>query len=130
MHKLFTDGGSRGNPGKSAAAFYIFKDDEVLTSGGEYLKINTNNYAEYIGLILGLKEALKQNIAQLEVFMDSELIIKQINGQYKVSSIDLKPLHAEVKSLCGKFTKTTFKHIPRAENKLADKLVNLILDQH
>lgn len=130
MYTLFTDGGSRGNPGSAASAFFIFKDNSLISFNGEYLNTNTNNYAEYYGLILGLKEALKHNISEIEVRMDSELIVKQIKGEYKVSSVDLKPMFTKAKELCAMFSKVEFKHIPRAENKFADKLVNIILDQH
>lgn len=130
MYKLFTDGGSRGNPGSAACAYFLFKDENLVSFGGEYLNTNTNNHAEYKGLLLGLKEALKHNIQEVAVFMDSELIVKQIKGEYKISSEELKPLFIKVKELMAMFSLISFNHVPRAENKFADKLVNIILDEH
>ena len=130
MYKLFTDGGSRGNPGSAAAAFFLFNDEELVTFGGEYLNTNTNNHAEYKGLLIGLKEALKHDIQEISVFMDSELIVKQIKGEYKISSEELKPLFVKVKELMAMFTLISFNHVPRADNKFADRLVNIILDEH
>src|SRR6185369_15711486 len=128
MYTLFTDGGSRGNPGNSACAFFIFKDDKLEDFGGMSLGIGTNNNAEYLGLINGLKLAIKLKITTLEVKMDSELAIKQILGIYKVSTDSIKELHREVKALEKNFTSISFKHVPRAENKFADKLGNIIMD--
>lgn len=128
MHTIFTDGGSRGNPGNSACAYYIFDGDKLVDFGGNFLGIGTNNNAEYLGLINGLKLAVKNKIENLEVRMDSELAIKQIIGVYKVSTDSIKELHREVKALEKNFKTITFKHVPRAENKFADKLVNIILD--
>ncbi|MEO6728353.1 MAG: ribonuclease HI family protein [Candidatus Dojkabacteria bacterium] len=128
MYTLFTDGGSRGNPGNSACAYYIFKDDALEDFGGIFLGTGTNNNAEYLGLINGLKLAIKNNIKELEVRMDSELAIKQIIGVYKVSTDSIRELHHEVKMLEKNFKNVSFKHVPRAENKFADKLVNIILD--
>ncbi|MFS8131072.1 MAG: ribonuclease HI family protein [Candidatus Dojkabacteria bacterium] len=128
MYTLFTDGGSRGNPGKSACAYFIFKDNQLTDFGGDFLGTGTNNNAEYMALINGLKLAIKNGIKELEVRMDSELAIKQIIGVYKVSTDTIRELHHEVKNLEKNFSNVSFKHVPRAENKFADKLVNIILD--
>lgn len=127
--KLFTDGGSRGNPGAAACAYLVFDDSNTLIDfGGDYLNIATNNFAEYTGLINGLKACLKAKIADINCYLDSELVVKQVKGEYKVSHPDIKPLFTEVKELASMFEKITFTHIRRSENKHADKLVNLILD--
>lgn len=129
MFTLFTDGGSRGNPGNSACAYFLFNESGKLSDfGGDFLGIVTNNNAEYLGLINGLKLAVKNKIEELTVCMDSELAIKQIRGEYKVSNESIKLQHKEVKYLEKNFKKIEFKHVPRAENKFADKLVNTILD--
>ncbi|MEP7103099.1 MAG: ribonuclease HI family protein [Candidatus Dojkabacteria bacterium] len=129
MFTLFTDGGSRGNPGNSACAYFLLDSEGKLSDfGGEFLGTVTNNNAEYSGLINGLKLAVKNGIDDLLVCMDSELAIKQITGIYKVSSDSIKEQHKEVKYLEKNFKKIEFKHVPREQNKFADKLVNTILD--
>ncbi|MBE0573279.1 ribonuclease HI family protein [Candidatus Dojkabacteria bacterium] len=125
--KLFTDGGSRGNPGSSAAAFLLFNDNDLIDLGAKFLGSATNNFAEYNALIEGLKLA-KKHTDSVACFLDSELVVKQINGEYKVSSADIKPLVSKVKELAKDFSSISFTHVPRAENKHADKLVNIILD--
>lgn len=126
---LFTDGGSRGNPGNSAAGCFIFDSkNKLIDVHGEYLGKSTNNSAEYNALILGLKLAKKNKIDKLKCHLDSELIVKQINGQYKVNHEDMKKLYSEVQKLILNFDAIEFVHVPRKENKFADKMVNLILD--
>jgi ribonuclease HI len=128
--KLFTDGGARGNPGPSAIAFVICKVDEtVVKKDGEYIGSTTNNQAEYRALEAGLKEAGKMGVKELQVLMDSELVVKQINGQYKVKNAELMPIYKNVKALADEFQKITFNHVPRALNKIADAEVNRILDE-
>lgn len=128
MHILFTDGGSRGNPGNAACAYFLFEDDKLIDFGGKFLGQNTNNYAEYNGLILGLKAAHKLRIENLTCKLDSELVVKQINGEYKISTDSIKDLAIKVKSEIKNFEKVNVTHVLRADNKLADKLVNLIMD--
>ena len=131
MYKLYTDGGSRGNPGKAAAGFFIFDSNEKLIDfDGKYLFEMTNNQAEYEGLIEGLKLAKKNRIKELEVFMDSQLIVKQLNGEYKVKNEGMKKLFAEVISIRTYFDQVAFTHIPRENNSFADRMVNIILDEH
>ena len=128
--KLFTDGGSRGNPGPSAIAFAICEmDGSVVEKSGDYIGETTNNQAEYQALKMGLKRAAELEIKQLIVNMDSELVVKQINGLYKIKNAELLPHYQEVKQLAGKFEEITFQHVPRALNAIADKEVNRILDQ-
>jgi len=127
--KLYTDGGSRGNPGPSAAAFVICNlDDSVVEKSGIYLGTSTNNKAEYQALRIGLEKAKEIGIEDLSVFMDSQLVVNQVNGIYKVKNPDLAPVHQEVLALSKLFQKIKFTYVPREMNKLADKEVNRILD--
>jgi len=127
--KLFTDGGSRGNPGPSAIAYVICKmEDSVVEKSGEYIGDTTNNQAEYQALKMGLNRAHELGIKKLIVNMDSELVIKQLNGLYKMKNADLKPHYDHAKRLAEKFDEITFQHVPRALNSIADKEVNRILD--
>ena len=128
--KLYTDGGSRGNPGQSASAYVICNlDDSVVEKSGFYLGITTNNQAEYQALRLGLERAREADIQNLQVFMDSQLVVNQVNGTYKVKNPDLAPVYQEVLALAKMFTKINFTYVPRELNKLADKEVNRILDE-
>ena len=127
--KLFTDGGSRGNPGKAAAGIVLYDDNgKVIDTKGMYLGVTTNNIAEYKGIILGLETAIKNNIKKIDCFMDSELIIKQLNGQYKVKNQGLRELYNQVNKLKDNFEEITFTHVLRSKNKNADLLVNKVLD--
>ena len=129
MFKLYTDGGSRGNPGNSAVAFLLFEESGKLVDfGAKFLGTATNNYAEYTALIQGLTLARKNSIKNLSCFLDSELVVKQLKGEYKISSSEIKSLSSKVIELKKDFTNIDFTHVPREENKFADKLVNLILD--
>lgn len=128
--KLYSDGGARGNPGPAAGAFVICNmADNVVKKEAFYVGNTTNNQAEYQALIVGLEEAGKLGVRKLNVFMDSELIVKQINGQYKVKHPDLLPHYQKVKILTDGFESVSFTHVPRALNKEADKEVNRILDE-
>lgn len=127
--KIHSDGGSRGNPGPSASGYVIStEDDNVLEAGGEYLGITTNNQAEYQAVELGLQRAAKYRPKTIEFFIDSELVVKQMNGEYKIKNRDLWPIHARIKELASGYDKVTFIHVKREYNKLADDEVNKILD--
>ena len=127
--KLFTDGGSRGNPGPSALGYVILDmNDSEIKKESEYLGVTTNNQAEYQALVAGIKDAHSHGVKELEVYMDSELIVNQIKGIYKIKNQDLLPHYTKVKELSNKFEKITFSHVPRALNKIADSLVNECLD--
>lgn len=126
--KLYTDGGSRGNPGNAACAYFLFNEDDLMDFGGKYLGVVSNNVAEYRGLILGLKAAEKLRVESLEVFMDSELIVKQVNGIYQVKNDDMKQEISKVMAVIKSFKLISFNHVLREKNKYADKLVNTILD--
>lgn len=133
---LNTDGGSRGNPGPAAGGAVIKSaDGEVLKTASLYFGETTNNQAEYRALILGLEAATKLNPqaslldTDLTIKMDSELIVRQMMGQYKVKSPDLIDLHLEARQLTGRFGKSSFVHVPRSQNAEADALVNQVLDK-
>jgi len=127
--KLYTDGGSRGNPGPSASGYVMMTmEDIVVFQGGQYLGITTNNQAEYNALKLGLEQAVSRGSRFVHVYMDSLLVINQMNGIYKVKNPDLAPVHHAIKALLHHFEKVSFTHIPRELNKLADGMVNEILD--
>jgi len=126
---LYTDGGARGNPGPAAAGYVLKTAEGETFEAGEYLGTATNNQAEYEALQRGLARARVAGVDQLDVYMDSELIVKQIGGEYRVKNADLKPLYEAVCALIAAFDRVTFQHVPRAKNKRADQLVNEALDK-
>ncbi len=126
---LFTDGGSRGNPGPAGAGYVLYQDKDIKHKGSKYLGKKTNNEAEYSALVLGLEKAIELGFKDLEVNMDSELIVKQMRGEYKVKNKNLIALFANVIALTNKFDNISFKHIRREKNELADELVNEVLDK-
>ena len=128
-YSLYTDGGSRGNPGIAACGFLLTDENgnEVL-SGGWYLGTNTNNHAEYCGLIWGLQNAINAGVRNLKIYADSELMVKQINGEYKVKNAHLKELHTQAKELFQSFESIKILHIYREANKVADLRVNESMD--
>lgn len=127
MHKLYADGGSRGNPGPAAGAFYL--ESTPAHGGSIFLGTQTNNVAEYQGLILGLKTAIEKNMLELDICLDSLLIVNQIKGLYKVKHPNMIPLFLEVKNLLAQLKSWKIQHIPRAANAKADALVNACLDE-
>lgn len=128
--KIFSDGGSRGNPGPSASGFVILDmEDNVLVDKGVYLGITTNNQAEYMALKLALEECLSMGVIEAQVYLDSLLVVNQIKGIFKVKNRDLWPIHDAIKQLSKKFKKISFSHVPREFNKLADAAVNRALDE-
>jgi len=127
--KVFTDGGSRGNPGPSAGAFVIMDmADNVVKKNGKYLGITTNNLAEYHSLKGGLEAAVAMGARYIHVYMDSLMVINQMKGIYKIKNQELIPVHQAVRALLPSFEQVQFTHIPREYNRLADKEVNIILD--
>ncbi len=127
--KIYTDGGSRGNPGSSACAFVICKmDDTVVEKSGEYLGMATNNQAEYFGFLKGLERARELGINKITLFSDSQLVVSQLNGAYKVKNQELLPIYQDTKLVADSFEKISFVHVPRELNKTADAEVNRILD--
>ena len=127
--RLFTDGGARGNPGPAAYGFVLESEDgDVLAAEGGALGITTNNVAEYSGLLAGLRKAIEAGIHELEVISDSELMVKQMRGEYRVRNAALVELNEEAESLARKLGSVEYRHVKRAHNELADKLVNEVLD--
>lgn len=128
---IYSDGGSRGNPGPSASGFVIMNSQEdVLHEGGMYLGITTNNIAEYHGVRLGLEKALEMGAKTIDFRMDSLLVVNQMNGTYKIKNRELWPIHERIRELTEKFDKVTFTHVRREFNQLADGMVNKILNAH
>jgi ribonuclease HI len=125
---LFTDGASRVNPGLAAAGIVVYSAAGELHREGQALGVLTNNQAEYRALLLGLAAARRLGGERLEVAMDSELIVRQLEGRYKVKHAQLKPLYEEARLALAGFASWRVRHVPRAENALADALANEALD--
>lgn len=127
---VYTDGGSRGNPGPSASGFVIkTTDDKLLFEGGKYLGITTNNQAEYQAVKLALEKALELGAKEVQLRLDSQLVANQLTGLYQIRNRDLWPIHSAIKGLIEHFKEVTFTHVRREFNKEADAMVNKILDQ-
>ena len=127
--KLFADGGSRGNPGHSASGYVIMDmDDKPLVWRGIYLGITTNNQAEYQAVKFGLEDALKRGARVVDVYLDSLLVVNQMNGVFKIRNRDLWPINVAIHELIQQLKKVRFTHVPRELNKLADAEVNKCLD--
>ncbi|MGA8534529.1 MAG: ribonuclease HI family protein [Candidatus Tumulicola sp.] len=127
---LFADGGSRGNPGPAASgAVLLDGSGELLEEACAYLGVATNNVAEWTALLLGLEAAVNRGIRRLAVRLDSELVVKQLLGEYRVKHPDLQPLHRRARTLLRRFEHVDVRHVPRKQNVLADSLVNRVLDQ-
>ena len=127
--RLFTDGGARGNPGPAAYGFVLEAEDgTVLAAEGEAIGEATNNVAEYSGLIAGLRKAVELHVPELEVVSDSELMVKQMRGEYKVKNEALRGLSLEAARIARQLQSVEYRHVKRAHNELADKLVNEALD--
>jgi ribonuclease HI len=126
---VHVDGGSRGNPGPAAAGAVITTPDgEVVDEAMEVIGHATNNVAEYRGLLLGLRRARERGATEVDVYNDSELVAKQINGQYKVKHPDMRPLFVEAQEELRQFDAWQITSVPREENADADALVNRALD--
>ncbi len=127
---LYTDGGSRGNPGPAAYGFVLEAEDgTVLDAVGETIGIATNNVAEYSALVAGLARAAEVGVDELEVVSDSELLVKQMRGEYKVKNAALRELWLEAANLASEVGRVTYRAVRREHNELADRLVNEALDE-
>jgi ribonuclease HI len=128
--RLFTDGAARGNPGPAGAGAVILSPEgHIVAKIGKFLGDSTNNVAEYMGLILGLKRAKAMGIKELDVFSDSELMVKQLSGDYAVKAEHLRPLHDEARALLRGFAEVEVRHVPREENAQADLMSNRAIDE-
>lgn len=126
--QLYCDGASRGNPGPSAYGYAIIKDGEIIAQQSGCLGATTNNVAEYEGLVRGLSHCLKLGVKNLIVKSDSELLVRQLNGLYRVKSPKLILLYQTAQDLLKQLVTVNLIHIPRNENKLSDSLANQALD--
>lgn len=134
---VYTDGGARDNPGPAAIGVIIENPSTLLRAReyGEYIGEKTNNQAEYEAVIFALKKVkqligkAKAKKAEIEARMDSELVVKQLNGEYKIKETDLQPLFVKIWNLRMDFGKVSFIHIPREQNRRADRIVNEVLDK-
>ncbi len=129
-YSLYTDGGARGNPGLAAVGAVLRdENDNLIDTYSAFIGISTNNIAEYTALIQGLRLARLNNVDNLTCYLDSELVVKQINGIYKVRDDNLKILKQKVDDWSTHFNTIEFVHVPRIKNKNADTLVNEALDE-
>jgi ribonuclease HI len=127
--RLYTDGGARGNPGPAAAAYVLEAEDgTVLDARGETIGVATNNVAEYRALVAGLRKARDLGLDDVEVVSDSELLVKQMNGEYRVKNPALIELSLDAAHLAGEIGRVRYRAVRRTENELADRLVNEALD--
>jgi probable phosphoglycerate mutase len=127
--KLSTDGGARGNPGPAAYGFVLEADDgTVLAAEGAAIGTATNNVAEYSGLVAGLRKAIELHVPEVEVVSDSELMVKQMRGEYRVKNEALRDLYEVAVRLADRLGDVEYRHVKRAHNELADRLVNEALD--
>jgi ribonuclease HI len=128
--RLSTDGGARGNPGPAAFAYVIEAEDgSVLASHGETIGVATNNVAEYRALVAGLARAAKLGVDELEVTSDSELLVRQMRGDYRVKNAALRELSLEAAGLARQIGRVSYTAVRREQNELADRLVNEALDR-
>ena len=126
---LWTDGGARGNPGPAAFAYVVEAEDgAVLAAHGEAIGRATNNVAEYAALVAGLRHAVELGVTNLELRSDSELLVKQMRGEYRVKNADLKQLFLDASRAAREIGSVTYTHVRREHNELADRLVNEALD--
>ncbi|HSX48809.1 MAG TPA: ribonuclease HI family protein [Candidatus Saccharimonadales bacterium] len=133
MLTIFSDGGSRGNPGNASCAYVVYENDELILKDSKYLGITTNNVAEYNGVLFALMSVVDRfgKGVELKFNMDSELVVKQLNGLYKIKDKNLIELAMKVKKIINDSElRVHFVHILRAKNKMADALVNENLDEN
>ena len=128
-HLLYCDGASRGNPGKAAYGFALLDGGgRIVAQRGEAIGTTTNNVAEYRGLVAGLEAAVAAGVRDLEVRLDSLLLVRQVSGDFRVKAAGLKPLHRQAVKLLAKIGSARVVHIPREQNTIADALANAALD--
>lgn len=128
--RLYSDGQARGNPGPAGAgAVLVEPSGQVVDKLGKFLGHQTNNYAEYMGLLIGLKRARELNVREVEVFADSELMIRQLGGRYQVKSPSLRPLYEEALQVLNGFERVKLVHVPREMNRAADEMSNRAIEE-
>jgi ribonuclease HI len=128
--RVYSDGAARGNPGLAGAgAVLVEPSGQVVDRLGKFLGRQTNNYAEYMGLLMGLRRARELGVAEVELFADSELMLRQLGGRYQVKSPSLKPLYQEALRLLNDFERVKFVHVPREMNRAADEMSNRAIDE-
>jgi len=126
---IYSDGASRNNPGEAGAGVFIVENDKPRETISRYLGQTTNNIAEYSAAIIGMEYAVQAGASRVRLLADSELMVKQLNGQYKVKNEGLKPLYQKVKDLIAKIASVEVKYIPREMNREADALANRAIDE-
>jgi len=127
---IYTDGGARGNPGPAGLGAILYNENrETVAEISEYLGVATNNQAEYRAVIAALKKAQELGALELDFYLDSELVVKQLNREYKVKNKDLAPLFLQIYNLSLSFKKISYTHIPRERNHEADRLANEAMDR-
>jgi ribonuclease HI len=131
MLKIYSDGGARGNPGPSAFAVVVCKDEKIIHQHSEYIGINTNNVAEYRGLIYAVGYAMDSHEDDVEFIMDSKLVIEQMKGTYKVKAKNLIPMYLDVKAMVSNIRSVRFRHVRRSDKMItvADALLNKTMDE-
>ena len=129
---VYSDGGSRGNPGKSAYAIVVVSGGRVVHEHAEFLGVHTNNYAEYRGLIAAINKAIELGADEAEFVMDSQLVIRQMTGEYRVKNPDMAVLHADAEALAALIPKVSYRNVRRSEEHIprADALLNAEMDRH
>jgi ribonuclease HI len=127
---IYVDGASRGNPGPASYGFALFDaQGKLVQKGSEYIGITTNNVAEYTALIEALRCVLQKNISAIEIRSDSQLLVRQVTGEYKVRTPHIQELHDQARDLLRRMAFYEIKHVPRSQNKIADQLANEALDR-
>lgn len=127
---IYTDGGARGNPGPAGIGAIIFDDKRNLIAEiSEYLGVATNNQAEYKAVVAAIKKAKELNAEEIQFYLDSQLVVEQLNGNYKVKNKDLQPLFVSIYNDSLNFKKVAYNHVPREQNKEADRLANEAMDK-
>lgn len=127
--RMFSDGGARGNPGPAGIGYVLEIEGEAPILYGEYIGATTNNQAEYQALLKGLTRAGEVGVKSITCYLDSELVVKQLNGQYRMKNEALRPWYEQILELKKQFASVLFEHVPRAKNKEADRLVNEAIDK-
>lgn len=127
--KIFTDGGARGNPGPAGIGVVVYDmSDNIIKQKSEFIGKATNNQAEYRAVIAAFELIQPSEVSEIDFYLDSELVVKQLKGEYRVKNADLAPLFVKVHNQIIKYKKVTFRHIRRELNKEADRLANVAMD--